>query len=86
MLQSESGAHSFSVVRCDVKLWTHHKQGRRVNRAVTAGETAVFGPRDAIYYDADTAHAAVNPGDVSVAVLAVTVFDMAQPQTIPVRT
>jgi quercetin dioxygenase-like cupin family protein len=83
LLQIESGEMSYTVVRGQVRLWTRDADGGRTDRLVEAGEMAVFGPGDAIFYDADTAHSAVNPGDVPVAVLAVTLLDIELPQTIP---
>lgn len=83
MLQIEAGELSYTLVRGQVRLWTNDADGVRTERLVTAGETVVFGPGDAIFYDADTAHSAVNPGDVPVAVLAVTLLDTSQPQAIP---
>ena len=83
LLQIEAGEMSYTVVRGQVRFWTRDADGKRMDRLVTAGETMVFGPGDAIFYDADTAHSAVNPGDVPVAVIAVTLLDTSQPQAIP---
>ena len=83
LLQIEAGEMSYTVVRGYVQLWTRDADGTRTDRLVTDGETVVFGPGDAISYDADTAHSAVNPGEVPVAVLAVTLLDTSLPQTIP---
>ena len=85
MLEIESGELAYTVLRGVVRRWTTGEDGLRVELLVKTGETAVFTPGDAIYYDADTAHTAVNPGDLPVAVIAVTLLDMAQPQTIPVE-
>jgi mannose-6-phosphate isomerase-like protein (cupin superfamily) len=84
LLQIESGELSYTVVRGQVRHWTRDVDGKRTERLVTAGATVVFGPGDAIFYDVDTAHSAVNPGEVPVAVLAVTLLDTSLPQTIPV--
>jgi len=83
LLQVEAGGMSYTVVRGQVQLWRRDADGKRTDRLVKVGETVVFGPGDAIYYDADTAHSAVNPGEVPVAVLAVTLLDTSQPQIIP---
>jgi quercetin dioxygenase-like cupin family protein len=82
MLQIESGELTYRVVRGEVLFWSGEGVERLDPRPVAAGETVTFLPGDAIFYDADTAHDAVNSGDVPVAVLSVTLLDVEQPSTI----
>lgn len=85
ILQIESGQLAYPVIKGSLRVWSRNDDGGRVEQRVEPGETVVFGPGDSVFYDSDTTHRALNPGEVPVSVLSATLILVDQPQSMPAR-
>jgi quercetin dioxygenase-like cupin family protein len=79
ILAVERGELAYTLLRGTVAV----QRGGAGAGDLTPGTETVLRPGDAIFYDADTAHTARNPGETPVVVLAVTLLATDQPATIP---
>ncbi|MEA2512562.1 MAG: hypothetical protein QOF33_434 [Thermomicrobiales bacterium] len=77
LLAVESGALAYTLLRGTASI-----QRGTGDEVLSVGTEMILRPGDALFYDADTAHTARNPGKVPVVVLSVTLLATDQPATI----
>jgi quercetin dioxygenase-like cupin family protein len=79
ILAVESGELGYTLLRGKASVQRKETGGEEL----TPGGETILRPGDALFYDADAAHTARNPGSIPVLVLAVTLLATDQPATIP---
>jgi quercetin dioxygenase-like cupin family protein len=79
ILAIESGEMGYTLLRGTARVQRTETGGEEL----TPGAEAILRPGDSVFYDAETAHTARNPGTIPVLVLAVTLLASDQPATIP---
>ena len=78
ILSVESGEMGYILLRGTASMLRKETGGEELS----LGTETVLRPGDSIFYDAETAHTARNPGGVPVLILAVTLLATDQPATI----
>jgi quercetin dioxygenase-like cupin family protein len=79
ILAVESGELGYTLLRGSASVQRKETGGEDL----TPGGETILRPGDSLFYDADAAHTARNPGTIPVLVLSVTLLATDQPATIP---